>query len=170
MAINSRDKGKSAERELCKILEAAFTGSFIRSANSGAFVGGKNSFRKENLSANQIRGQKADIIPPDFMPKFVVESKFYKEFPYHQLICGSVPLLDGWVNQNLECCDDNDFWMVAFKTNRKPWMAVISADHWKKIKAPNKLWYNTARGTSCLVLSLETLLNENSNYIRSATA
>lgn len=50
----SKDKGSAAERELCKLLGGIFNGPFIRSANSGAFVGGKNASRKANLSENQI--------------------------------------------------------------------------------------------------------------------
>ncbi len=157
--INSSNKGKTAERELCKILGEAFGGSFIRSANSGAFIGGKNVVRKEVLSEGQIRGAKGDIIPPDHMPNFAIESKHYADFPYHQLLTGPVILLDSWVDQHFEVLDPTDFWLVAFKTNRKPWIAVIDAKYADELKCTNKLFYTTASGVSCVVTSLNDFTN-----------
>lgn len=46
----SKNKGNSYERDLGKFLAEVYGGSFIRSANSGAFVGGKNAFRRSTMS------------------------------------------------------------------------------------------------------------------------
>lgn len=168
--INSSAKGKTAERELCKLLGEAFDGSFIRSANSGAFIGGSNAFRKETLSEGQIRGVKGDIIPPDFMPNFAIESKHYKDFAYHQLLVGPVPMLDAWVDQHHEVLDENDFWLVAFKTNRKPWIAVIEARFADELISTNKLFYTTASGIKCVVCSLDDFLKHNRALVLRETA
>ena len=54
MSNKSKNKGKSWERDVCNFLSELYNQSFIRVPNSGAFVGGKNEFRKETLSTEQI--------------------------------------------------------------------------------------------------------------------
>lgn len=114
----SKNKGSGYERELGKFFGEIFGGSFIRSANSGAFVGGFNAGRKANLSKTQIAGQKGDLIAPDHMPKFVIEAKFYAEFRFHQLLQpGAMPQLDEWIDQCMDAIDEGDFWVICFKIN-----------------------------------------------------
>lgn len=125
----SKSKGNSGERELCKHLTGIFGGSFIRVPNSGAFTGGKNAFRKETLSEGQQRASKGDIIPPDFMPKLVLESKWYKDFRFHQLVIpGGCPQLDEWIGQALDAVDSGDIWYVTFKINLRGWFIAIPMD------------------------------------------
>lgn len=129
MTGKAKSKGNSAERELAKFLMATFGGSFIRVPNSGAYVGGKNAFRREFLSDGQVRNAKGDIIPPGHMPRLVLESKFYADFAFHSLLTpGNVPQLDTWIKQTVECVDPGDLWFVAFKINRKGWFTCMSYD------------------------------------------
>lgn len=122
----SKAKGNTGERELAAHLKNIFDGSFIRVPSSGAYTGGKNAYRKEYLSDGQIRSSKGDIIPPDFMPKLVLEVKFYKEFAYHQLFMpGGCSQLDKWIGQNIDAVDDGDVWFVVFKINRRGWSIAI---------------------------------------------
>lgn len=126
MTGKAKAKGNSAERELCKFLTSVFLGSFMRVPNSGAFIGGKNASRKESMDEKQIALSKGDIIPPDFMPKLVLESKFYADFQFHALITeGKVPQLDKWIEQTIDCIQDGDLWFVAFKINRRGWYACF---------------------------------------------
>lgn len=123
----SKTKGSTYERELCKYFGELFNGSFIRSANSGAFVGGFNAGRKAGLSKTQIAGQKGDIIPPDHMPKLVLEAKFYAEFRFHQLLQpGPVPQLDEWIEQCQDAIDSDDLWLICFKINLRGSYVAIS--------------------------------------------
>lgn len=155
----SKNKGKSGERELCKILEGYFGGSFIRVHNSGAFVGGKNAVRKATLSENQIRNAKADIVTPDHMPKLIVESKFYADFPFHMFLTSpNVPILDSWIQQQLDIVDPGDFWMVCFKINRKGWFGCIEYDN--KFTYAHHIRYKTYS-----VFNLHEFLNLNKNLI-----
>lgn len=119
MTSAAKSKGNSWERECAKILTKTFGYHFERNKNgSGAFVGGKNIKRKETLSETQILSFMADILPPDEMKKMCVECKFYKDFPFHHfLINKSIPLLDSWIQQQLDIIDDNNFWFIAFKIN-----------------------------------------------------
>jgi hypothetical protein len=143
----SSSKGKSGERELCKYLSEIFGGSFIRSDNSGAFIGGANAHRKALLSKTQITSRKADIIPPDHMPNLVVESKFYKDFRFHQLLQpGPVPMLDEWIKQCIDVIDENDFWIVCFKINLRGWFVAVPETFFDKLVFENYAIYHSEHG------------------------
>lgn len=123
---SSKNKGSGAERELAKFLSELFDGSFIRSPGSGAYIGGLNNFRKAHLSAGQIGTVKGDLVCPDFMPKMVIESKFYKEFRFHQLFQpGPCAQLETWIAQCGDVVDPGDFWLIAIKINLLGWSIVI---------------------------------------------
>jgi hypothetical protein len=154
IAVTSKQKakGNGAERELSKFLSATFGGNFMRVPNSGAYVGGKNAFRKASMSENQMSLTKGDIIPPDFMPKLVLESKFYADFPFHSLLTdGKVPQLDKWIEQTIDCVEADDVWFVAFKINRKGWFTCFSADMAPKYTLGNHSVYND--GTKTFVVT-----------------
>nr|DAV04702.1 MAG TPA: cytochrome C6 [Caudoviricetes sp.] len=119
MVNHAKVKGNSWERECAKLLSKCLGCHFERNKNgSGAFVGGKNSQRMKYLSTTQILSFLGDVIPPDNMTKMCVECKFYKDFPFHHfLIDKEIPLLDDWIQQQLDIVNDTHFWFVAFKIN-----------------------------------------------------
>lgn len=122
----SKNKGSGYERELAKEFSDIFGYHFERAKLSGAFVGGKNAFRKTILSETQLIPNMGDIIPPTEMKKMVVECKFYKEFPFHAFLQNkSIPILDSWIEQQLDIVDDCHFWFIAFKINRAGSYIVI---------------------------------------------
>lgn len=142
MSINSKKKGNSGERECASILSKHLGGSFQRVSQSGAFIGGKNSIRKQTLSTNQIRNMKSDIIPPDEYSKLVVEVKFYKDLPYHAFaVCGDIPKLDGWISELEYDCDDNDFGILCFKINRKGWSVCFHTKYIQLFKLNTHICY-----------------------------
>lgn len=121
MSNKSKNKGKSWERDVCHFLSELYNDSFIRVPNSGAFVGGKNEFRKEYLSEEQIKLMRGDIIPPLHYPYFLAECKNYAQFPFHSLISKtSIPLLDSWIEQvEHDVRYDEDVWLLFIKISRK---------------------------------------------------
>lgn len=157
MAVNSKQKGNSGEREIAKILSEALGGSFVRSNASGAFIGGKNAHRKNVLSENQIKNTKGDIVPPDNMTNLVIEVKSYKEFRYHQLF-SECSMLDGWTKQAKETAEKNDFWILVFKANRMPWSIVFDAKLVQLFRLSN---YAVYKGT--IVTDLKIFLENNSD-------
>lgn len=118
MTSRSKIKGSTWERTLCKFLSETLGGNFMRTPNSGAYIGRSNSHRKQQMSASQILAAKGDIIPPDTMKKMVVEAKSYKNFPFHQLLTGQCRQLDEWISQTLDCVDEGDVWFTIFKIDR----------------------------------------------------
>lgn len=120
MPAKSKNKGKTFEREICKFLSELYDDSFIRVPDSGAYVGGANSFRKTNLSEGQIKSSKGDIIPPDGWDLFNAECKNYAEFPFHQLLSqGPIPQLEAWLEQTTEASNTGDCSILFMKFNRK---------------------------------------------------
>lgn len=120
MTSKSKAKGNSAERMICVKLGEVLGGAWIRVPNSGAFLGGANQFRKNAMDQGQIQSFRGDIIPPSQFPKIVIESKFYKDFPFHRLLVNEpIPLLDDWLKQNLDICEEGDFPVLIFRINRR---------------------------------------------------
>lgn len=165
----SKTKGSSGEREACKILGEIFGGSFIRAPNSGAFIGGKNVFRKQTLSAAQTRTMKGDIVPPDFMSKLVLECKSYGEFRFHQLMQnGTCPQLDEWIGQTVEVIDVEDLWFVIIKITRVGWFACVP-DLGHAFEYKNRCTYKGTHGWFTIT-DMATFFRDNREAVLSLAA
>lgn len=170
MPSKSKTKGNGAERELCQMLKTIFDGPFIRVPNSGAYIGGSNAHRKGNMSANQTRAAKGDVQPPDFMPKLVLESKFYADFPFHSLLTpGKVLQLDTWIEQTLDCVEPGDVWFVAFKINRRGWFTCFPHEMASNYVIGNHVVYNDG-GKTFVVTELKTFFTDNKDAILRLTS
>lgn len=128
MPSKSSVKGKAGERELAKILAKTFGGSWQRVKGSGAFTGGKNSFRASTLSNTQLLSSSNDIIPPDEFANCAVESKAYEDFDFHLLLReNGNATLNKWISQVHDSGIDieKNFPMICFKPNRKGWFICV---------------------------------------------
>lgn len=112
--------GNAWERDVCKIMESVFKLSFKRVPTSGAMTGGINAKILEMLSETQKNLLKGDIIPPDEMPKLLIECKKRKTFSFSSLFSQNKEL-EGWIDQNNdvldklpECID-----LIILKVNNK---------------------------------------------------
>ena len=98
--INSKKKGNNNENECKKILNERFEGVtiFQRTPNSGAFVGGQNFYRKEQLNEEQNLLFVGDLYcnRKDF--KFTIEHKAYAEASFWDLFNESSDL-HSWMKQ-----------------------------------------------------------------------
>lgn len=119
MPSKSKAKGNSWELEVAKFLSSTYNLSFLRVPSSGAYVGGKNNFRKAALDQSQLQSKKGDIHPPDTWTHFNVECKSYKDFPFHQLWYTDVKILDSWIQQQHEVEDEGDLNLILIKISRK---------------------------------------------------
>ena len=127
MTSPSKAKGNSFERQTADFLTNLYGEKFIRAPGSGAYVGGKNTHRKQMLHEGQIRNFKGDIVPGQSFPKLNAECKSYKEFPFHQLFSGEVKLLESWIDQCMDVADEGDFNIIFMKFNRKGTYVAIQA-------------------------------------------
>lgn len=119
MPSKSKSKGNSWELEVSKFLTNIYSSTFLRVPSSGAFVGGKNSVRKDTLDQGQLQSKKGDIHPPQEWTHFNCECKSYADFPFHQLWLGDVKVLDGWIQQQHEVEDAGDLNLILIKISRK---------------------------------------------------
>jgi hypothetical protein len=127
MPSPSKAKGNSFERLTADFLTELYGEKFIRAPGSGAYVGGKNTHRKQVLHEGQIRNFKGDIVPGQSFPHLNAECKSYKEFPFHQLFSGTINLLESWIDQCMDVADEGDFNIIFMKFNRKGKYVAVQA-------------------------------------------
>lgn len=135
MPSKSKTKGNSWELEVSKFLTETYNESFLRVQSSGAFVGGKNNFRKNLIDQSQLQSKKGDIHPPLNWKYLSIECKSYKDFPFHQLWYADVKILDAWIQQQKDIEDIGDLNLILIKISRK--------DKW--IVYPNDLKFSVDR-------------------------
>ena len=142
MPTKGKSKGNQGELKIAKFLTETFESKFLRVPNSGAAIGGANAHRKAQMDSEQIAMFKSDIIPPSSMRKLVVESKFYKDFPFHKLGTDqNIAQLDKWIEQTLETVDPGDLWFVIVRINHKGSFAVFDHAHFDNFVVNNHVRY-----------------------------
>lgn len=119
MPSKSKAKGNAWELEVAKFLSETYSESFLRVPSSGAFVGGKNNFRKSTIDQAQLQSKKGDIHPPMGWKHFNLECKSYADFPFHQLWYADVKILDAWIQQQKDVEDVGDLNLILIKISRK---------------------------------------------------
>jgi hypothetical protein len=146
MATRGKAKGNNGELKIAKFLTELFGAKFMRVPNSGAYLGGKNTDRKTLMDSVQISYFKSDIIPPTNMRRLVIESKFYKDFPFHKLVVHEpIAQLDKWIKQTLETTDPEDVWFVVVRINHKGSFACFDRRHLPDFVVDNyAVYYNYA--------------------------
>jgi Holliday junction resolvase len=129
MPSKQKTKGSNFEREIAQFLTEQFVSPFVRVPNSGAFIGGKNSQRKQTLSEDQVRSFKGDIIPGPGFEFMNIECKSYKSFAFHQLFNSSeCKQLDTWIDQCMMVADPGDLNLLFMKFSRQGTFVATSAD------------------------------------------
>lgn len=136
-----KKKGNNNENECRKILDERFKGitNFHRSPSSGAFVGGSNFYRKEQLNESQNLIFVGDIYcsRDDFI--FTIEHKAYNEASFWDLFNESSDL-HSWMKQAQHDADSvnkkpllivkyNNKKRIVF-THEKPFQEVFSHRGW----------------------------------------
>lgn len=128
MGNRNKDKGKRVEREIATMFTSVLGVPFVRNFDSGAFLGGSNHHRLNNVSESQELLRRGDIIPDDLYKNLVIEVKSRQEFQFHNL-CSSVLDIDKWINQlyiDVEQSSQDDLiGLLIFKINRKGSFIVL---------------------------------------------
>lgn len=142
MATKGKGKGNTGELIIAKYLTTLFEAKFMRVPNSGAMIGGKNAHRKLQMDETQISYFKSDLIPPSHMKRLVIESKFYKDFPFHKLGTDEkIAQLDKWIAQTLVTVEEGDMWFVVIRINHKGSFAVFDKKWLDKLDIQNHARY-----------------------------
>lgn len=165
MTSKSKNKGNSWERDIANHLSSAYQEKFIRVPHSGAYIGGVNSVRKQQLDEQQVRSFKGDIVPPSTWMKFNCEAKNYGDFPFHQLLQGDCKQLDTWLDQLLIVADKNDLNLLLFKISRKGKYAAVEAKHAWNLDLPHYL-YNSSKFGKWLVFDYDAFWKEHIELVK----
>jgi hypothetical protein len=170
MPSPSKAKGNSFERQTADFLTALYGEKFIRAPGSGAYVGGKNTHRKELLHEGQIRNFKGDIVPGQSFPKLNAECKSYKDFPFHQLFTGNVKILDTWIGQCMDVADPGDFNIIFMKFNRKGTYIAVQLQDMLDITLTKHIYYETSKHGNWAVMDHDTFWSLNAVVVKAACA
>ena len=172
MTSRQKQKGNAWENEICKFLGNTLGGNFQRVPNSGAYIGGKNVFRKEHLSDGQARAAKGDLIPPDDLHKLNIEAKNYADIAFHQIIDGGCKQLDAWIDQTEDPADPGDFSVTIFKITRKGSWVAFKAENLDKLDMTGLSYvtyrksFGTEKACDYIVVSHEPFFIQNKEAVR----
>jgi len=153
--LNSGRKGKRVERDLVKVLNVRFGGGFSRTVGSGnrlPQVGYLPQHAKDTFCGDLV-------CPVDFA--FVFESKGgYEEVDLCAAMDGGNATLDGFLKQaDLEAVNTGRKPILAWKKNRKPWLAFL-----KTQDLPHTDWEYRLIYREWSAVPLTILLQEDNSY------
>ena len=139
--INSKKKGSNNETQCKHILNERFEGItvFQRSPNSGAFVGGQNFYRKEQLNEEQNLLFVGDLYcnRKDF--KYTIEHKAYAESSFWDLFNESSDLHSFMQQAQHDADSVNKKPMLIIKYNNKKRIIYIHEKPFNPIFTTNYL-------------------------------
>ena len=121
-SINSKRKGKSAERDCAHILNEHFGKElFMRNIQSGAFVGGTNRGRADGMSKELQESMTSDIVLKDasYGTYFSIEHKAYNEASFWDMF-NEASDLHRFMNQALTDANSiGKYPLLIIKYNKK---------------------------------------------------
>jgi hypothetical protein len=164
MPSPSKQKGNGFEREVARFLSDTYNESFIRVPGSGAYVGGKNTSRKQILHEGQIRNFKGDIVPGESFTRLNTECKSYADFPFHLVLAGDCKVLDTWLDQMMDVADENDFNVLFMKFNRKGRFVVVQSKY--TFVCDQFLYYTSKNHKDWLIIEFDHFFKFNKDIFK----
>ena len=146
--MRSDRKGKSGEREVCKLLMLWWTphypGSvFVKTPGSGGW-GGASRFHAQVKS--DIRASGDVMTTLDAFP-FSVEVKREQHWSPDRMLFGRPsPVWTWWIQAQTQACKDYLIPMLWFRRNREPWWVLLPVEYAKRYPLPPPM-QSWSRGT-----------------------
>ena len=157
MPSAAKQKGNAWERDVAKDLSETFNENFIRVPNSGAYTGGANVFRIDQLTEQQRRMMDGDIMVPPCLSRYKIECKNYKAFDFHQLF-NENKTLDKWIKQ----AEFGLLWFLVIKVTRKGSFILFRKEVSKHFSYKNYLSYKD----KYVITDYKEFWQENADAIR----
>ena len=157
MPSAAKQKGNAWERDVAKDLSETFNENFIRVPNSGAYTGGANVFRIDQLTEQQKRMMDGDIMVPPCLSRYKIECKNYKAFDLHQLF-NENKTLDKWIKQ----AEFGLLWFLVIKVTRKGSFILFRKEISKHFSYKNYLSYKD----KYVITDYKEFWQENADAIR----
>lgn len=119
---HAKRKGKIGERNVADFLKEISGEPFLRIPSSGAFIGKSNRDRILMYREEQVDAMLGDIFPPpNLLYRFIIESKFYKDFAFKKLQKNEAPAkLIEWIGEN--CYDTVTYLSAHFSREPLPFL------------------------------------------------
>jgi hypothetical protein len=135
--VNSSDKGKRFERELCKLLKDRFKTSFSRTIGSGNRWG-----QVSDMPEHAKETFTGDVVCPEGF-RFALESKGgYDDIDLERALVDNNAELDGFLEQaEKEGSDKNRLPLVCWRKTRKAWLAFIRTEDLPHLNWKNRIIY-----------------------------
>ena len=157
MPSAAKQKGNAWERDVAKDLSETFNENFIRVPNSGAYTGGANVYRVDQLTEQQKRMMDGDIMVPPCLSRYKIECKNYKAFDFHQLF-NENKTLDKWIKQ----AEFGLLWFLVIKVTRKGSFILFRKEISKHFSYKNYLSYKD----KYVITDYKEFWQENADAIR----
>jgi len=157
MPSAAKQKGNAWERDVAKDLSETFNENFIRVPNSGAYTGGANVYRIDQLTEQQKRMMDGDIMVPPCLSRYKIECKNYKAFDFHQLF-NENKTLDKWIKQ----AEFGLLWFLVIKVTRKGSFILFRKEISKHFSYKNYLSYKD----KYVITDYKEFWQENADAIR----
>ena len=157
MPSAAKQKGNAWERDVAKDLSETFNENLISVPNSGAYTGGANVFRIDQLTEQQKRMMDGDIMVPPCLSRYKIECKNYKAFDFHQLF-NENKTLDKWIKQ----AEFGLLWFLVIKVTRKGSFILFRKEISKHFSYKNYLSYKD----KYVITDYKEFWQENADAIR----
>lgn len=169
MPSKSKAKGSSYERQVAEFLSKTYGEKFLRNlSGSGAFTGGKNAHRKQDLPEDMARHVRGDIIVPESFALLNCECKSYSSFAFNTLLFNECKQLEKWLDQLVQSGDANSVNILFFKITRLgQYVAVPTSYDWV---LKNHAHYNSVKHGAWIVCDLETFFSSNAAMLKQISA
>lgn len=169
MPSKSKAKGSSYERQVAEFLSKTYGEKFLRNlSGSGAFTGGKNAHRKQDLPEDMARHVRGDIIVPESFALLNCECKSYSSFPFATILTQECKQLEKWLDQLVQSGDEHSVNILFFKITRVgQYVAVPKKYNWA---LTNYIHYNSVKHETWIVCDLETFFSSNTDTLKQISA
>jgi hypothetical protein len=133
-----KQKGNAFERVISDHLTSIFNLKFFRTPGSGAYVGGRNFHRTNELSNSQQLLLEGDIVVPEELDFLKFECKTLKTFSFSSLMENNA-IFESWVEQ---ATSEDKLWFLIFKINNRGTFIVYESDLYDGFLHPKKHYVN----------------------------
>ena len=154
-----KQKGNAFERVIAEHLTKIFDLKFFRTPGSGAYVGGKNFHRVNEMTNSQQLLLEGDIVVPEELEYLKFECKTLKKFSFSSLYNNNA-ILDSWIEQ---ATSEDKLWFLVFKINNRGSFVVFDMEHGSHLAIPPE--NNVMLYKKTLVTRLDNFFELNKDHL-----
>lgn len=158
-----KQKGNAFERVVADHLTNIFELKFFRTPGSGAYVGGRNFHRVNELTNSQQLLLEGDIVVPEELEFLKFECKTLKKFSFSSLLENNA-LFESWVEQ---AKSEEKLWFLVFKINNRGTFIVYEENYYELFDHPrgNHVVYDSDAAGDVIIERMDDWFETNKSII-----